>query len=344
MRLSQFLKDRQYLILFYVIMMVFISLVVYLDPHFSTGLGNIIYFNTVTIVFFFIYLLLGFFRRRKYVAELQDLTNNDLPVEVPAALPEPLTHEQALIHQVLIRIYQEQLTQIQGLHNEKVENQEFIISWVHDIKTPISASKMMIKHHSGRSPEEALDKLEDELAKIDQYVEQALYYSRVDTFSKDYFISEFMLDAIVKASIKKHAKMFISKKINVDLENVDKTVLSDKKWLAFIIDQIIINAIKYTDQSGKIQFIAEENGSEIRLAIKDNGIGIKTEDIGRVFEKGFTGALGRKFAHSTGMGLYLSKKLARKLGHELTIISEEGEGTTVTIHFPKALDFYQVAK
>src|SRR5690606_15001406 len=155
--------------------------------------------------------------------------------------------------------------------------------------------------------------------KIENYVEQALYYSRIDSFSKDYLITEVALDQIVKNSVKKYAKSFINKQIHFHMDDMEQIVHTDSKWLGFIIDQVFSNSLKYTGEGGGISVQFEADRKEKRLLIQDTGIGIKPEDISRVFEKGFTGSIGRNHAKSTGIGLYLAKQMALKLGHDLSI-------------------------
>ncbi len=214
------------------------------------------------------------------------------------------------------------------------------MSWIHEVKLPIAAGRLLIENSSGKSVDYLIDKFEDELQKIDKYVEQALYYSRINSFSKDYFITEVELSQIIKESIKKYSKLFINKRIRFTMFEEQHHVQTDRKWLSFIIDQVTTNALKYTNDGGRIDVRFEEDSKEKRLLIHDTGIGIPREDIHRVFEKGFTGSIGRTHTKSTGMGLYLAKQLALKLGHDLSIESETGKFTNVTIHFPKIRNYY----
>jgi signal transduction histidine kinase len=180
-----------------------------------------------------------------------------------------------------------------------------------------------------------MDKLEDEIDKIDHYVEQALYYSRIDSFNRDYLITETALEPLIKASVKKYAKLFINKRIQFQLAGKPLFVHTDGKWLGYMIDQIVSNALKYTGENGRILFRCEEDAAEKRLVIEDTGIGIKAEDLPRVFDRGFTGGTGRIEAKSTGMGLYLARQMALKLSHRLSVDSVEGESTAFTLHFHK---------
>ncbi|MBZ9607828.1 sensor histidine kinase [Clostridium estertheticum] len=228
------------------------------------------------------------------------------------------------------------------LHEGKKENVDFINSWVHEIKTPISACRLVIENSMYKSKEETLSNLEDEIDHIENYVEQALYYSRLDSFSKDYLINEINMHSLIVGVVKKHAKEFIGKKIKIELSDLEFTIDSDKKWLFFILDQILSNSLKYTTSDGLIKISGVLKHNEKQLIIQDNGIGIKSEDINRVFDKGFTGYNGRDDFKATGMGLYLSKNLATKLGHHITIESKHSEFTRVTVHFPKLIEYYRV--
>jgi signal transduction histidine kinase len=238
----------------------------------------------------------------------------------------------------------EQNLKIQRLYDQKKDYEEFITSWVHQIKTPISVCRLLIEHNLNTPNKETLYSLEEEIDKIENYIEQALYYSKIDDFSKDYFINEVILDRMVKEAVKKQAKTFINKKIGVEIENIELAVTTDKKWLSFILDQVLSNALKYTSPEGHIKIYGLIQDKVQKLIIEDNGIGIKPEDLERVFDKGFTGYNGRESYKSTGIGLYLSKQLARKLGHNIEIESKYGEYTKVTISFPKLSDYFQVSK
>ena len=215
-------------------------------------------------------------------------------------------------------------------------------SWVHGIKTPISVCRLIIETSMYKSKAEILDNLENEIDHIEGYVEQALYYSRIDSFSRDYIINEINMNSLITQLVKKHAKEFIGKKIKIELNDLEYTINSDKKWLFFILDQILSNSLKYTANNGLIKISGVLMDNEKQLIIQDNGIGIKSEDIQRVFDKGFTGYNGREDFKATGMGLYISKSIATKLGHQMTIESKPSEYTMVTVHFPKLIDYFRV--
>lgn len=333
--------DKKHFLFYYVILMTFISVIVYLDGTMKVNVYNIVYINILAFVCTMIYLLVDYYSTYKYYNEIRHTLDNDEGIH---SLPEPEDFKQSLTNRLVTDVYKNQQDKIQTLYGEKRANLEFVTSWVHEIKTPISVIRLLIEDSCDESKEVVLSSIEEEIDKIDNYVEQTLYYSRIDDFSKDYFISDYDLEEIVKSSISKHAKIFISKRIKVEIRNLDLYISTDKKWLSFIIDQILINSLKYTGINGIIRIYAEKNDNEKILFLEDNGIGIKEEDIGRVFDRGFTGHNGRGIYKSTGMGLYLAKELAGKLGHKITAESSYGNYTKVKIHFPKLTDYFDAVK
>lgn len=209
---------------------------------------------------------------------------------------------------------------------------EYIELWCHEIKTPLATSNLIIDNNQN----EVTKNIKEEIDKIDSFIEQVLYYARSGSVEKDYIIKDTDLKVIVDKVIKKNRKTLINKKIKVDISNLH-IVKTDSKWMEFIINQIIINSIKYSkDKNSIIKIYSKENKNNNILYIEDNGIGIKNDEIDRVFDKGFTGTNGRLKYNSTGFGLYLCKKLCDKLDHNVKITSIENEKTTVMIVFPKS--------
>lgn len=335
MSFYDYVKDKRYFLALYGGILLFVSLLMAVSGSPLRGMGNILYMNVACLLAVTAYLAVGYRYRRSFYRELSELLTRE-GTQTAAALPEPQTAEQRLFVGIINKIQREHMKQMQRVISEHRDHQDFILSWIHEVKLPIAASRLVMENGSNKSPDELIDKLEDELGKIDNYVEQALYYSRIDSFSKDYFISEVPLEAVLKESVKKFAKLFITKRIRLRLDETYPYIHSDRKWLVYIIDQIMANALKYTPEDGAITIRLEEDAYERRLRIEDTGIGIKQEDLPRVFDKGFTGTNGRSYAKSTGMGLYLAKQMAIKLGSDLSILSEEGRYTRVTVHFPRA--------
>lgn len=211
------------------------------------------------------------------------------------------------------------------------EYKDYIEMWVHEIKTPLAAAKLIISNN----PEKVTQSIEEEINKVEDFVEQALFYARSTTVEKDYLIKKLNLKTIINKVVRKNAKSFIYKRIKIELENIDEIVYSDSKWLEFVLHQIITNALKYTaEETGNIKIYTTRQQESIILHIKDNGCGIPLPDVQRVFDKGFTGKNGRTNELATGMGLYLCKLLCDKLYLDIQIASMEGKGTDVMITFP----------
>ncbi len=335
MNFLAYVKDKRYFLCLYAAMMLFISLMILLNVDLHAAAGNLAYINGVCLLMAGLYIVIGYFYRKPFYHELKELAGSDQE-QFLAAAPLPQNEEQQLYLNLMRKVYHEHGSALRALQQEIREHQEYIMSWIHEVKLPISASYLIMEDSADKNTDDLIDKLEDEMGKIEHLVEQALYYSRIDSFSRDYFITEMQLEDVIKRSVKKYVKLFINKQIQCHMSDVRQAVHSDVKWLTFILDQIVSNALKYTGEGGGITFSFEEDQAEKRLHIQDTGVGIPPEDLHRVFDKGFTGTIGRNHAKSTGMGLYLAKQLALKLGHHLSIESQEGRYTKVTIHFPKA--------
>ena len=202
---------------------------------------------------------------------------------------------------------------------------DYYTLWVHQIKTPIAASQLLVAEVDDRQLKQ---QLEQEIFKIDSYTNLVLQYLRLESFHDDLVLKQVQIEDLVKEIIRKYALFFIQKGLNANLHDLDKEIVTDKKWLLVVIEQIISNSLKYTKEGGLEIYM---DGQE--LCIKDTGIGIKNSDVLRVFERGFSGYNGRLTQQSSGLGLYLSKKISEELGHQIRIESEVGTGTIVRIKF-----------
>ena len=208
---------------------------------------------------------------------------------------------------------------------------EYIEQWIHEVKTPISLIKLIEENNRTTKSSAILMQLEE----IDRYVEQALFYARSEEVDKDYLIKEISLQNCVNTVITRNKQGFILNNIDIEIDNIDRMVYCDSKWLEFILNQIIVNSIKYrSNEDAMVKIYVSDVKNGIKLTIKDNGIGIPSDELDRVFEKGFTGNVGRINNKSTGIGLYLCKKLCDKLGLIIDIESEANRYTKVSIIFP----------
>lgn len=238
-------------------------------------------------------------------------------------LPEPQTLAEADYQEMIQLLREVNTTNMTKYQNERTESIDYYTTWVHQIKTPISVMQMILQ--SEDSDEHRA--LATELFRIEQYVEMVLCYFRLDSNSSDFVFQQYDLNKIIRCAVRKFASQFVRKRIKLQYEPTNITVLTDEKWLSFIIEQLLSNAIKYTE-SGQITIAVTKHKI---LSISDTGIGIAPEDIPRVFEKGFTGYNGRADKKSTGLGLYLSKKAADKLSCKMCVKSTVGKGSTFYI-------------
>lgn len=271
------------------------------------------FFGTVTAVF-------SFRRFYKKHAMLQALANQADLAEEDFEIPNNRIEQDYL--SVVRRLIREKETLESQMQKKYADMTEYYTLWAHQIKTPIAAMRLELQNQETPDPE-----LSEELIKIESYVEMVLGYLRLDTESTDYLIRRYDLDAIVKQAVRKYASQFIRKKIRLDYHPLGLTVLTDEKWLLFVIEQILQNALKYT-QNGSVTI--EKEDPEI-LVIRDTGIGISPEDLPRIFENGYTGYNGRKDKKASGIGLYLCRRICSNLGHTISASSSE-QGTTMKIN------------
>lgn len=250
------------------------------------------------------------------------VTDNSLP------LPRSLLERD--YQDIIKMLFSDRLRLMDQMSARYTDLVEYYTLWVHQIKTPIAAMRLILQGESSNSEENR--ELFEELQKIEQYVEMVLCYLRLDTDSTDYVIKEYDLDEIIKQAVRKYASQFIRRKIALEYEPVRCHVLSDEKWLLFVVEQVLSNALKYT-KSGMISITMEPPKI---LCIRDTGIGISPEDLPRIFEKGFTGYNGRKDKKASGLGLYLCRRICDKLGHKISAVSAVGSGTVVRINLESA--------
>lgn len=262
---------------------------------------------------------LGYGRFRARHRELRLLLHRAREKALPLPTPRGLLEED---YQALIRALCSHRAQLSAENENRLRDMtDYYTFWAHQIKTPIAALGLLLQERPDSAP------LEVELLKIEQYVEMVLSYLRLDSASTDYVLQDCGLDDVLRGAVRKLAKMFILKKISLDFQETGKTVLTDGKWLGFVVEQVLSNALKYTPEGGAIRVYGDGD----TVVVADSGIGIRPEDLPRVFEKGFTGYNGRTERKSTGIGLYLSRQVCERLGHGITVTSRPGQGTLVRL-------------
>lgn len=284
---------------------------------------TVLYAGALCLAFTAVYALVGLYRYYKRFSALKR-TLSELP-ETLESLPTPQNESERLYTQMLQKTYAEYERAALEHRRREADMRNYYTMWVHQIKTPISALRLLIQS-GARSAE-----LQNEIFRIEQYVEMALNYQRLFCGSSDLVITRRSLDSAVRTSIRKYSKQFIMKRLKLEYEPGDITVLTDEKWLCFVIEQVLSNSLKYTS-AGEIKICTVGR----TLMISDTGIGIAAEDLPRIFDCGYTGYNGREEKRSSGIGLYLCSEVCRRLGHGISITSEVGKGTCVSITFNEA--------
>ncbi|MGL4760329.1 MAG: sensor histidine kinase [Sarcina sp.] len=279
-----------------------------------------------------IYIVYEYVKVKNYYKDLIATTEKlDKKYLVLEVINEPSFLEGKIIYDVLKESNKSMNEYVRDYKLQSEDYRDYIEAWVHEIKTPLASASLIIDNNV----DGVTKKIAAELDKVDGFIEQVLYYSRSNDVGKDYIIKKTNLKKLVSKVVRGKSKDFIGKRISLELEGLEEVVFIDEKWFEFVLNQIIQNAIKYSQIEGaKIKIFSEKIDNAVKLSIYDNGVGISQKDINRVFEKGFTGENGRMFTKSTGMGLYICKKLCAGLGMGLYINSKQGEFTQVDIIIP----------
>ena len=299
----------------------------------------------ITIIFFIVCIFnigIDYFRKYKFYQSLSNtLDVLDKKYLILEMINKPNFYEGEIFYQTLYDINKSMIENVKEYNLSIIDFKEYVEMWIHEVKIPISSLTLLIHNN-----QEKIDKrYVEQIRKLDNYIDQILYYVRSENAEKDYIIKEKSLQEIIKNVALKNKDDLLASKVKLDANVNNIKVLTDAKWLEFILNQIINNSIKYkrNNVESYIKIIAKEDKEKTYLSIYDNGIGIPKKDIPRVFEKSFTGENGRITAKSTGMGLYIVKKLCDKLGHKINIESKENEYTRVYITFAKD-KYYEVLK
>lgn len=306
---------------------------------------DLVYAAVLDAILLLITVLVGFFRYSSKVKALSNALKR--PVEEQAQLPEATDDVEILYHRLLENQSIARSESESSAAIRQSQMRDYYSMWVHQIKNPISAMKLLLdaereelgllicdeeQQASLKEVSDNVASFEDELFRIEEYVSMALQYQRVSSTENDFVLEKVSVDGVIRDTIKKYAKIMIRRHIGINYSGTGQEVYTDGKWLAFMLEQILSNAIKYTPQ-GFVTIETAEEKDRFFITIKDTGIGIKAEDLPRVFEKGYTGYNGHADKKATGIGLYLCRQMADKLGHTIRMESEIGKGTKVWIGF-----------
>ena len=331
MSFLNFLKEK----VSYLVSIIFlqITIAIFLMPY-NVNKVIIMYIIFVPIIITMLMIFLEYNKKKNFYnsldSKLSELNEKYLLSEV---IDVPSFLEAEKLEEYVRDLGRSMIENVNKYKFSQKEYKEYIEMWIHEIKIPISVVKLIIENNRN----EVTKSIEEEIDKIENFIEQALYYARSSNVEKDYSIKKVSLKDMVNISIKRNKNVLIQSDININVHDLDNIVYTDSKWIIFILNQIIQNCIKYSkDINKQIEIYSKEFNQRIELYIIDNGIGIDSSDLPRVFDKGFTGKNGRIISKkSTGIGLYLCKKLCDKLGMGIEITSKINETTCAILKFPK---------
>lgn len=346
-RLGEYLRDKVPLFLLQASCMMALCAFLMLTGYAKEGCVLIL---TGWVLVVGVWTLAGYRDRRRYFLNMgQVLEQVDQRFLLGELMPHSYRLEDRVYREMIRSSNKSVIERIRRIEDEQREYREYIESWVHEVKAPITSISLLCENRSnagmpthkldagrGKESGERLRRIALENQKVENYVDAALYYARSDEVYKDYVIQETDLQSVAEEAVMKNKYYLIQNQMQVEAECIERKVYTDRKWILFILGQLLINSAEY--RAGKnphIWIYTEKYGHGVRLIVKDNGTGIKKEELPRIFEKGFTGTNGRtKNEKATGIGLYLCRKLCRKLDIGIRAESEPGQGTEVILEFP----------
>ena len=322
----QYLKNKLPVILINLLGMLALALFLIAS---GNNIQTVLFILVVWLIVLASCLLFFYFSRKKYLNKLLDMTEElEERYLLPEIMQEPEKADEQVFYQIMKMSEKSMLERIGEVQRERKEYKEYIEQWIHEVKTPITAIKLICENNRCSFTRDLMVELEN----INRFTEQALYYARSEHTENDYSVREIRLSNVVHGAIADNKYLLRQNNVTVTVDNVEYSIYSDDKWLRFILDQLISNAVKYRIDQPVLHFSAVKENDRVILSVGDNGIGIPQSDLPRIFEKGFTGQNGRTIHSSTGIGLYLCKRLCDKLGIGISA-SSEGKGTTISLSF-----------
>lgn len=343
MKLKDFLKDKlSYAVVYFfsnvvVILIMYLSLIIN-KVQFSEG--SVFYAFLISLFLFVVFLVYDYYKNKNFKSQLKRILNSEEDLDYILNIGAPNTEEQAMFKKILIKLYKICNNKTVKYEEEHKQYIYFVNQWVHQMKTPVAVINLILQDEVNEKNKKIFESIDEENEKLKHGLDMMLYNARLNEFNGDFNVEKLDVISIVKKVINENKKSLIRNHIFPKVTNNEKVMVeTDKKWIFFVINQILVNAIKYSKakdgENKHITFVIINEASKIILSIKDEGIGIPKEDLTRVFNAFFTGKNGRKTDESTGMGMYLAKRICDKLGHGINVKSEEGKGAVFSIEFHK---------
>ncbi len=323
---AQYLKDKLPALMINLLGMLALALFLMAN---GNGLQIILFILAVWLLVLVLCMLSFYYSRKKYLNRLLDMAEQlEERYLLPEVMEVPERADDQVFYQLMKMTEKSMLERIGGIQRERKEYKEYIEQWIHEVKTPITAMKLIYENNPGPFTRDLMTELEN----VNRFTEQALYFARSEHAEKDYSVREIRLSDVVHEAIAGNKYLLRQNHVAITVEDMDDVVYTDDKWVRFILDQLISNAVKYRTDQPVLHFCTRKENDRVLLSVEDNGIGIPSGDLPRIFEKGFTGENGRKIHSSTGIGLYLCRRLCDKLGIGISA-SSKGKGTTISLSF-----------
>lgn len=323
---AQYLKDKLPALMINLLGMLALALFLMAN---GNGLQIILFILAVWLLVLVLCMLSFYYSRKKYLNRLLDMAEQlEERYLLPEVMEVPERADDQVFYQLMKMAEKSMLERIGGIQRERKEYKEYIEQWIHEVKTPITAMKLIYENNPGPFTRDLMTELEN----VNRFTEQALYFARSEHAEKDYSVREIRLSDVVHEAIAGNKYLLRQNHVAITVEDMDDVVYTDDKWVRFILDQLISNAVKYRTDQPVLHFCTRKENDRVLLSVEDNGIGIPSGDLPRIFEKGFTGENGRKIHSSTGIGLYLCRRLCDKLGIGISA-SSKGKGTTISLSF-----------
>lgn len=340
MNVKEYILEKTKYILLFMIYHVFLYIFLLAMQIASNEIWLLILMNTGIGILYMIY---DYQKHKKVFIKIDQLMDKlQEKYLISEVIKKPKTQVEQYYYELLKKANKSMIEEVNKVKNSQKEYKEYIESWIHEIKIPITSAMLLCENNKSLTTRKIYIQLEE----INNFVEQVLFFARKENVSSDYIIQKTVLNRVIDSVISRNKQLFNQEQIQIHTSEKEVTAYTDEKWLEFIINQILMNCIKYKNKrNADIVIDIEEKEKQIEMSICDNGMGIKESDIGRVFEKGFTGSNGRKIGKkSTGIGLYLCKNLCEKLGMNIQIESKENEYTKVILYIPKSQEWQELQK
>ena len=333
MKFREYIKEYELFIFFELLGLIIIDIYLFLI---NTFFQLIIIIDIIYLLSPLLFMIYNFHKKKEYYSTIyRTMDNLEKKYFISEFMAQEsfISLENEIMKDILNTMFLSMYEDIKNSKEKQLDYQEFLEIWIHEVKNPLLTLKLIVANNKTKVNKSILEELE----KIENLLEQILYYSRYENLENDYVIKETLIEEFVKNAIKKHSRQIIENNIKIQLSNLDNIVKTDSKWMEFVCSQIISNSIKYVKDNPEVKIFAFEDNNSVALVFEDNGIGIKSKDLSRLFSKNFTGYNGRLEKGSTGFGLYIINRIVHKLGHEITVDSQEGSYTKIEVKFSKAV-------